>query len=348
MSPVDTTGTAPDNARVTAAGARPYTKWYNIHERHSLSEFRAEGLILVCLAVVLLLHLFGTRLNRAKARKWARAHVKPLSDQFAVVGFDPVSPAAAGKTGDELVQVMESDNLARDERILREKSLFEFATYATGRQNVAFVDVKLTLKKRFNPFATLIETTIGFFWDTFAAPEDTCEAFLYPFDGKEALTVPGLPGAAELRARESKSSYDGFVWAVVNKERMKQFRDERYDLSITVTKDSSKLPACLTVMTESAEITDALLTPELIKAVEQAGEQLDYLIITDQPIERPKTYALPLASPHPRTKLTNPPVALTRPRPASASSSSTASPPTTTTPRSRPSSPTSWRSRTTW
>lgn len=247
-------------------------------------------MILAVLAVVLLLHLFGARLNRAKARKWARAHVRPLADQFALVGFEPVSPGAADKTGDELVQALENDNLARDEDILREKSLFEFATYATGRQNVAFLDVKLTLKKRFNPIATLIEATVGFFWDAFAAPEDTCEAFLYPFDGKEALTVPGLlPGAAELKARESKSAYDGFVWAIVNKEKMKQFRDERYDLSITVTKDNPKLPAWLTVMTESAEITEAMLTPELIKAAEQAGELLDYLIITDQPTERPKT-----------------------------------------------------------
>lgn len=248
--------------------------------------------------MVLLLHLFGARLNRAKARKWARAHVRPLADQFALVGFEPVSPGAADKAGDELVQALEDANVARDEDILREKSLFEFATYATGRQNVAFLDVKLTLKKRFNPIVTFIEATVGFFWDTFAPPEDTCEAFLYPFDGKEAQTVPGLPGAAELRARESKSTYDGFVWAIVNKERMKQFRDERYDLSITVTKDNPKLPAWLTVMTESAEITDAMLTPELVKAAEQAGELLDYLIITDQPTERPKTYVkvLPISA----------------------------------------------------
>ncbi|KAH8909813.1 DUF1682-domain-containing protein [Coniochaeta sp. PMI_546] len=289
VSPVDSTGTSPNLARGPAVTTVPYTKWYNVHERHSLSEFRAEGIILSVLAVVLLLHLFGARLNREKARKWARAHARPLADQFALVGFEPVSPGAADKTGDELIQTLAEANAARGDDILREKSLFEFATYATGRQNVAFVDVKLTLKKRFNPIVTFIEATVGFFWDTFAAPEDTCEAFLYPFDGKEALTVPGLPGAAELKAQQSKSAYDGFVWAIVNKERMKQFREERYDLSITLTKDNPKLPAWLTVMTESAEITDAMLTPELIKAAEQAGELLDYLIITDQPVERPKT-----------------------------------------------------------
>merc|ERR1712169_142240 len=42
-------------------------------------------------------------------------------------------------------------------------------------------------------------------------------------------------------------------------------------------------------MSESAEITDFLLTPELIKAVEDAGELLNHLIITDQPIDQPLT-----------------------------------------------------------
>lgn len=41
-------------------------------------------------------------------------------------------------------------------------------------------------------------------------------------------------------------------------------------------------------MTESAEITDKLLTPELIKAIEQAGDDFEYLIVTDQPVDKPK------------------------------------------------------------
>jgi hypothetical protein len=49
------------------------------------------------------------------------------------------------------------------------------------------------------------------------------------------------------------------------------------------------LPNWLTVMTESAEITDTLLTPDLIKAAESAGDSFQYLIVTDQPVDRPKT-----------------------------------------------------------
>lgn len=130
---------------------------------------------------------------------------------------------------------------------------------------------------------------MGLFLDSFPAPEDKLEAIIYPFDGKEALTVPGLPGAAELRTKDSKSAFDGFVWAIVNKDQMKQVRDDRFDLSITFTKDNSKLPNWLTVMTESAEITEVLLTPELIDAVTTAGDLLDYLIVTDQPVDKPKT-----------------------------------------------------------
>jgi hypothetical protein len=70
---------------------------------------------------------------------------------------------------------------------------------------------------------------------------------------------------------------------------MQAIRDERYDASITFTKDNAKLPAWLTVMSESAEITEALLTPELVKAAEKAGELLEYLLITDQPVDKPTT-----------------------------------------------------------
>lgn len=75
----------------------------------------------------------------------------------------------------------------------------------------------------------------------------------------------------------------------MNKNQMKQLRDERYDVSITFTKDHPKLPIWTTVMSESAEITSALLTDELVDAIKKAGDLFDYLIITDQPVEKPKT-----------------------------------------------------------
>jgi hypothetical protein len=287
--PVPTSESTAANPFGAAQTLRPYSKWYNVHERHSLSEFKTEGLILSVITVVLLLHLFGARLNRNKAKKWIRAHAATLTAEFASVGFAGVPALAADKKGDALLQALAESNTRQGDNLLKENSLFEFASYATGRANVAFLDVRLTLVKRFNPFMVLFETAMAFFMDSGDQTQDTLEATLYPFDGKEALTVPGMPGAAELRQKDSKSAFDGFVWALVHKDNMKQVREDRYDVSLTVTKDHNKLPNWLTVMTESAEITDALLTPELIKAAELAGDLLEFLIVSDQPIEKPRT-----------------------------------------------------------
>ncbi|KAI1828373.1 hypothetical protein F4861DRAFT_489831 [Xylaria intraflava] len=260
----------------TAGGStpalRPYTKWYNVHERHSLSEFRTEGFILTVIAVICTLHYIGSRLNRSKAKAWAKAHAPLLTSEFALVGF-----------GRSQISSDDADG------VLKEKSLFEYASYATGRQNIAFVDVKLSLMKRFNPMMLFPEFILGFLIDSFQMPEDSLGATIYPFDGKEAQIVPGVPGAAELASKDSKSTYDGFVWAIVNKNQMKELREERYDVSITFTKDHPKLPAWTTVMSESAEITQALLTDELVETIKKAGDLFDYLIITDQPMEKPRT-----------------------------------------------------------
>ncbi|KAF3355010.1 Nitrate reductase [NADPH] [Verticillium dahliae VDG1] len=252
-----------------------FTRWYRVDQRHSLDEFRLEGIVISIGLVIFIVHLIGSRLNRSKSKAWARAHAPALKSEFASVGF-------SGRS------TVESDPQAI-EGVLKEKSLFEYAAYGTGRQNVAFVDVTLTLIKRFNPMISLGETLFNFFWDSVDAPRDIMDAVIYPFDGKETLTVPQVPGTHELRSKDSKSSYDGFVWAIVAKGRMKQLRDERYDLSITFTKDHSKLPNWATVMTESAEITEQLLTPEIIQAVELAGDAFDYLIVSDQPIDKPRT-----------------------------------------------------------
>jgi len=175
------------------------------------------------------------------------------------------------------------------EQAIKQKSLFEYTSYATGRSNIAFVDVKLELIKRFNPIMTIAETISGFFLDSVPTPQDIFEATLYPFDGREEKVVPSIPGAAERISKDPKSAYDGFVWAIVNKDKMQKLRDDRYDVSITFTKDNAKLPVWTTVMSESAEITTALLTDELASAIAQAGELFDCLIVSDQPIDKPRT-----------------------------------------------------------
>ena len=176
--------------------------------------------------------------------------------------------------------------------MLKEKTAAEYLVYATGRQNVAFLDIKIQLYKRYNPATLLAESLLGFLFDAIRTPEEKMIAIAYAFDGREGELVPAKNQTqldAILSQGKSKSSvYDPFVWAVVHKEYMKPLRDDRYDLSLTVTKDHAKLPSFVSVMSESAEITEQLVSTDLIKAIEAAGDVFEYLIITDQPLERPQ------------------------------------------------------------
>ncbi|TAQ90361.1 hypothetical protein B7494_g1306 [Chlorociboria aeruginascens] len=268
--------------------AVPYTKWYNVHERHSLNEFKQEGFILGFLFIVIAIHIYGTKLNRRKANSWMTAHVPILKHEFALVGFGGREPTADEVESEGLAKILAAKTLELPEELLKENSPSKFSSYATGRQNIAFVDITLNLVKRYSPLVMFAEYVMSLFFDSMPAPTERMEAILYPFDGREALTAHGQsPGAHELR-KDTKSSYDPFVFAIVHKDTMKALRDERYDVSITVTKDNPKLPIWATVMSESAEITDFLLTTELVKAIEQAGELLEHLIITDQPIDQPQ------------------------------------------------------------
>ena len=227
-----------------------------------------EAMVLPFIILIVVFHLWGTRKNRRKAKEWAKAHATALQNEFAVVGFDGLQGTA---TPDSL---------------LKEKSPQEFVSYATGRQNVAFVDISVKLPKRYNPVTYWMDYALSFLWESWSAPTEKIEATSYAFDGTEKDLVPVLAKDSST-LKVNNSTYDGFIWAIVHKSCMRKVRQDRYDASITFTKDHAKLPSWVTVMTESAEITDALLTPELIKAIEQAGHEFEYLIVTDQPTDKP-------------------------------------------------------------
>lgn len=182
--------------------------------------------------------------------------------------------------------------------MLREQAPNEFVSYVTGRQNVAFADIRLVLAKRYNPLLMLVETVAGVLFDSVPAERERMEITTYTFDGRENSLVPQKIREAEGGKKGTgRSEYDGFVWAVVNKDVMKRVREERYDLSLTATKEHPKLPPWCTVMSENAEITETILTPELITAIEQCEGALDALVVTDQPVDKPKKYALPSLPP---------------------------------------------------
>lgn len=258
-------------------------------ERTTLEDFKLEMYILPFLFAIIVIHVWGTKRNRNKAKTWMKAHAPVLLQEFAQVGYTVPLASAEDLAGPaaELAAQQAIEKASNLDTMLREKKGDEFQTYATGRQNVAFIDFKLTLAKRFNPFMRLGEHLIPLFLESFPAPQERLEATAYVFDGQEAKVAPAY-GKGDAK-KVPNSTFDGFVFAVVHKDVMKRLRDERYDLSLTATRDHAKLPIWTTVMSESAEVTDTLLTPELIKAVNEAGDNFEALVVTDQPMDQPKT-----------------------------------------------------------
>lgn len=237
-------------------------------------------MILPFILIIVFFHVWGTSKNRRKAREWANAHIPALQKEFAVVGFDGVARPAPEDENSVTVE------LANPEKAIKERSAHEFAAYATGRQNVAFLDVALKMPKRYNPITYFIEYIFSFFFESWETPAERYEALMYAFDGKEKDLVPVL-GKDPSAVKVASSTYDGFIWAIVHKSHMGKFRTDRYDASITFSKDHPKLPSWVTVMSESHEITETLLTPDLIKAVEEAGHDFEFLIASDQPVDKP-------------------------------------------------------------
>ncbi|KAK2755014.1 hypothetical protein FQN54_006542 [Arachnomyces sp. PD_36] len=285
---------APSGTGSAVPGQVPFTKWYRVWERTSPQDFVQEAFILPFIFLVIAFHVWGTRKNRSRATSWVRAHLPTLQKEFAVVGFGGVrkAPSVDSVQADGLLKATAAtEELVDPVTLLKEKTATEFGTYATGRQNVAFVDISIQLLKRYNPVLYLADYIVSIFFDGWPTPVEKVDLVTYTFDGKEKELVPvpaGDKDSLDIKTpKGGNSSYDGFVWAIAHKNAMRKLRSERYDVSMTFTKDNPKLPAWTTVMSESAEITDTLLTPELIKAVEQAGESLEYLIITDQPIDKP-------------------------------------------------------------
>ncbi|KAI9800182.1 MAG: hypothetical protein M1826_005360 [Phylliscum demangeonii] len=250
-----------------------------------------ELLVLPFILIAILVHLWGTRVNRRIVRAWADTHIPLLRNEYAQVGFRAGQGQSQGPSAAK-VGSSQSDTAFIDDEVVKEKTQREYATYATGRQNVAYTEITLSLFKRYNPLSWAAESVGGVVFASLDTPTEQMEAVTYPFDGKEAELVPlpsGPKGADALprKGNSSASAYDNVVWAIVHKDRMQKVRDERYDLSLTSTKDHPKLPNWLTVMSESAEVTETLLTAELIEVVAAAGDLFGHLIVTDQPLDRP-------------------------------------------------------------
>ncbi|KAI5779810.1 hypothetical protein EDC01DRAFT_297659 [Geopyxis carbonaria] len=240
--------------------------WYAVWERHSLSEFKTEGYVFILIAVVVAVHLWGSKRNRTIAKGFITAIAPVLTREFAMVGFNEKGTA----------NTIDADSEFDAEKAVKENSNLEFVSYASGRANVAFMHTTIGLQRRNNPMAWLGEYLASFMFESIPEPTDHITITMSPFDGGELFGRP-----------TGNSKYDNFVWALVNKRNMRRWRDERYDLSLTRTSDWDGLPNWLAVMGESKEIGDTCLYKDLKDVIGECSSFLEYLIVTDMPKERP-------------------------------------------------------------
>ncbi|KAI1311557.1 hypothetical protein EDD11_003439 [Mortierella claussenii] len=136
----------------------------------------------------------------------------------------------------------------------------EYIIYLTGRRHVATVHGLIKMRPR----QDLIRTIFTFF----STPVlDTC-----------TLNVTMNPG-----------EYSDGVFAVVPKSTGTTIRNRFYDL-ITFTKASNQkaLDTSLITLTESSELTDAIL-PLISEKLNKAAKWLDYFVVSDQPAHKPES-----------------------------------------------------------
>jgi hypothetical protein len=135
--------------------------------------------VIPVILVIVIVNILGTRANRTRAKKWASTYLPMLDGEFASIGFDHrkqarVSDAKEGGLSEALAGSTEVP-----EDMLKEKSKSEYIAYCTGRQNVAWLDIKITLYKRYNPLAWFGETAMAFFSDSMPDPVERVEATAY-------------------------------------------------------------------------------------------------------------------------------------------------------------------------
>lgn len=143
-----------------------------------------------------------------------------------------------------------------------------FTLYSSGRLRIKSFIAKIELISRQNLFMWLMEFITSFFLDSVPSPQDLI-TIEFTFDD------------------ESSEKFDNFIWAIVTKDKMDNFRNDNYFLSLTKTSESPKLPTQFVFMNEVSEMNDVLYTKKLSDLLNANINSLKFMAITDQPIEKP-------------------------------------------------------------
>ncbi|KZO98177.1 DUF1682-domain-containing protein [Calocera viscosa TUFC12733] len=150
----------------------------------------------------------------------------------------------------------------------------DFFIFSTGRRAVLSLHTTFTLLSRHNLIDMIYDIGRGF--------------IELDYQSKDLLEL-------DFRLTDDGTK-PGYVWAVMKKDEMRQIRKDRWDVSLTKTGDDKSLPASIGIMAEVAEITEIMLKGPLLTLLNDPTflKYFRYLIITDQPADRPEV-PIPLA-----------------------------------------------------
>lgn len=151
-------------------------------------------------------------------------------------------------------------------KLYEKDSAESYASYATGRKNIAKVNLIFRLAPRQNIFVWVMEVLFSYF----------TESVLYPTDRVEIVATPS-------------ADYENFVTAVVSKLGMNDYRKFNYYLSLTRTSDSPLLPDSFVFMSEVNEYQEKILTNKLANAFKLSmANFVRFIAFTDQPADKPE------------------------------------------------------------
>ncbi|KAI5950516.1 hypothetical protein CANMA_005176 [Candida margitis] len=213
-----------------------------VWQRIQLKDWRVEFFTLGFTLIFVALFKAGDLYNQSKVTKFLN-NVKPtFAKQFFQFGVAP-------------------------NKLYIKDSSENYSSYATGRLNIAKVDLKFVLAPRHNLFLWIMEVLLGLFTSNVQPPQDTVEVVITP-SGK----------------------YDNFISAVVSKLGMNDARKANYFLSLCKTTDSPNLPESFVYMSEAHEFQDKLTTTEFKQALTlPSASFIKFVAFTDQPEAKPES-----------------------------------------------------------
>lgn len=214
----------------------------NVLQRLKTADLRLEAFTFIFCVIFVFLYKLGDLHNSGKVKSFLAGVQTVFEDNFALFGV------GKGK----LYEKDSSEN---------------FASYASGRDSIAKVNINFTLAPRQNIFLWTMETLFGIFTETVKKPEDTVEIVITP-----------------------SVDYENFISAIASKIGMSDSRKFNYYLSLTKTSDSEALPESFVFMSEANDFQEKTLTPELADALDLTmASYLKFVSFTDQPSEKPES-----------------------------------------------------------